>query len=302
MFNDPGLFWKNFRLGTELQVSGSFLYNALYYFDKMETFYFEEESFEFLYNASVGIERLEKITIILLEHNDMLNQNDFEKSLITHSHLELLDRIKKIKPLTLGKCHTKFLQLLQTFYNSSRYDRFNLMSAFRSDQDRNLLTAYLSEELEIEINAYKFEPSQNDERIKKFIGKVIVKIATELYKIIQNRAFELKIFTYELSYDSKAFKIFIGQGPDFENEKLLKKEILVFLLNKNSSDRYIKFITEIEPLKLESYNTSEYIAYLLEAHNKGHMIGELQTIYEDTKFDKDRFKAIKSLGQRFNDY
>jgi len=95
MNQTPELFWKNFRLGTELQISGSFLYNALYFFDKMEHFYYEDECFEFLYNTSVGLERLEKIALILSEHNGEVSQQEFEKSLITHNHLELLRRIKK---------------------------------------------------------------------------------------------------------------------------------------------------------------------------------------------------------------
>ena len=91
----PEYFWKNFRLGTELQISGSFIYNALYFFDQMEHFCNDEEIFEFLYNTSVGLERLEKIAIILLEHDSSMDQEEFEKTLITHSHLELLDRIKE---------------------------------------------------------------------------------------------------------------------------------------------------------------------------------------------------------------
>jgi hypothetical protein len=67
---DASTFWKNFNLGTELQVSGNFIYNSLSIFDKMETFYHEEEIFEFLYNLSVGIERLLKINVILIEHSD----------------------------------------------------------------------------------------------------------------------------------------------------------------------------------------------------------------------------------------
>ena len=45
---DSSTFWKNFNLGTELQISGSFIYNGLLVFDEMETFYHEEEIFEFL--------------------------------------------------------------------------------------------------------------------------------------------------------------------------------------------------------------------------------------------------------------
>ncbi len=48
IFKDPNQFWKNFRLGTELQVSGTFLYNSIFALENMKSFYREEDCFEFL--------------------------------------------------------------------------------------------------------------------------------------------------------------------------------------------------------------------------------------------------------------
>lgn len=86
MYDNPSDFWKNFRLGTELQISGSFIYNALYFFDQIEYFYREHEVFEFLYSLSIGLERLEKIVVILSEHNEEIGQEEFEEKLKTHHH------------------------------------------------------------------------------------------------------------------------------------------------------------------------------------------------------------------------
>ncbi|MEO8149461.1 MAG: hypothetical protein ABI723_17610 [Bacteroidia bacterium] len=95
MLTNKDFFWKNFRLGTELQISGSFIYNGLYALNNMETFYYEEECFELLYNLSVGLERLMKVAVVLIEHDSTESQEEFEKTLITHNHFELLNRIKK---------------------------------------------------------------------------------------------------------------------------------------------------------------------------------------------------------------
>jgi len=54
---DRTTFWKNFNMGTELDVSGAFIYNGLEKLHKMDTFYHEQDVFEVLYNISVGIER-----------------------------------------------------------------------------------------------------------------------------------------------------------------------------------------------------------------------------------------------------
>lgn len=48
--NEPDFYWKNWRLGTELQISGTFIYNALYYLDTLEYLHHEEDIFELLYN------------------------------------------------------------------------------------------------------------------------------------------------------------------------------------------------------------------------------------------------------------
>jgi len=167
MFKEPELFWKNFRLGTELQVSGTFIYNGLYVFDQMEHFYFEEQCFDFLYNIAVGFERLMKVAVILLEHKPGILQEDFEKTLITHNHLELIKRIKAKESINLGKQHTLFLQLLSDFYKSMRYNRYNLSSVFRPNQERHHLVEYLSEQLSISISAELSDATPNEKNIKK---------------------------------------------------------------------------------------------------------------------------------------
>ncbi|WP_028298626.1 hypothetical protein [Olivibacter sitiensis] len=73
MYDNPIKFWKNFRLGTELQISGGLIYNGLCSFDQIEYFYYEHEVFEFLYSLSIGLERLEKIVVILTEHDEEMD-------------------------------------------------------------------------------------------------------------------------------------------------------------------------------------------------------------------------------------
>ena len=64
---DRSEYWKNFKLGKELDISGRFIYNGLQCFHHLEHFCYEEEIFEFLYNVSVGIERLLKVCVILIQ-------------------------------------------------------------------------------------------------------------------------------------------------------------------------------------------------------------------------------------------
>jgi hypothetical protein len=68
--------------------------------------------------------------------------------------------------------------------------------------------------------------------IKKFIGEIIGKIASELYQLINKEACRLNTYTYEIAYKSKAFKIFLTKGFDFIKEKLMQREIALFLLKR----------------------------------------------------------------------
>lgn len=290
----PEYFWKNFRLGTELQVSGSFIYNALYFFDQMECFNNEEEIFEFLYSLSVGIERLEKIAIILLEHDTSANQEDFEKTLITHSHSDLIDRIKKKKNLNLSKCHNKLIQLLSNFYKSMRYGRFNLSSAYKPNQDALKFIEFVQSELNIEIKTDMILSTANDDRIKNFIGKTIGKIVTQLYEIVKDEAGRLGTFTYELRYGSKPYKIFMCEEFTFHKENSLKKEIIVSLINGGEDDGFINFVKQIKPLPFDDV-THEYVKYLINPQSNLSLTEELESIYEDN-FDKERMPMVEIIG------
>jgi len=144
-------YWKNFSLGTELEISGNFIYNGLKTINTIDTFHNAEDLFEFLYNISVGVERLEKITIILIEHNEIVNQEEFEESLKNHNHQELLGRIIKKHTMNFGKIHSKFIHLLSEFYKNHRYDRYILNDNLSYSKERKTLIDFIQSGLKVEI-------------------------------------------------------------------------------------------------------------------------------------------------------
>ncbi|MFR9670867.1 MAG: hypothetical protein SNH16_06220 [Rikenellaceae bacterium] len=165
MFEQKELFWKNFRLGTELQVAGGFIYDALYAIDLLDSFDNADECFDILYKTSVGIERLAKVAIILLEHNDNVDQAEFEKSMITHNHTNLIKRVDVLQKLKLGDVHYQLLDLLSNFYKSIRYDRYNLTSVFHRDQDQDKLIEFVQYSLNVTIEIDSFISTKVDKRI-----------------------------------------------------------------------------------------------------------------------------------------
>ena len=266
-------FWKNFRLNTELSISGNFLYNGLFCFDEMTSFYYEDNSFEFLYNISVGIERLQKICIVLLEHNDKTNQVEFEESLISHNLNDLHSRIVKRKKFDIGKAHNKFLSLLTKFYKSSRYEKYQIQSAYIPDQSKIQLINFLEETLDVKISVEMIGCTPNDLRLKKFIGKVIGKFCKEYYKIIKEECRRLNIFTDEVPYESKAFKIFMCEKYDFSEEKIVQKEVLKFLIQTELPSYFTDYLKTCPPLELEGYSVNYYIKHLFSFHKEYNIKG-----------------------------
>lgn len=292
----PIEFWKNFRLGTELQISGTFLYNSLYSFDRMTFFYFEEECFEFLYHSSVGFERLLKIVIVLSEHKENIDQQSFEKSLITHNHLELFNRIKNKHDINFSDVHVQYLQMLADFYNSSRYDRFGLQSVYDHNSSKNLLIAFFEKHLKIKILAEMPFSTEIDDRMRNFIGRTIGKMSQILYNLVEDLASKLNIYTYEITYDTKAYKIFICKEFTFENERTLRRELLIGFLHNKFDEGFVEFIKNIKPIEFESHSASEYIKYLVEIHPKQYLLEELEARYEDAPFDKERAADVSIIG------
>lgn len=297
---DPDYFWKNFRLGSELQISGSFVYNGLWTLENMETFHYEEECFEFLYNISIGIERLEKVTIILVEHDGSIPQEQFERSLITHHHVDLINRIKRNRDLTLGKQHIKFLEILTNFYNSTRYDRFNFASVYRTPQDQQRLIQFISAELQIEIQTGLPFSTGVSERIKRFVGRIVGKITSQLFDIVEREAARLHTFTYEMPYNSKAFKIFKLQEYDFSKEKLMQREAMLYVLKNLQDDELKKFIDKLEPLHFNSMHSNVYLRSIMNFQGDRSVIDEMEYIYEEYKIDTKRIADVMLLGSSIN--
>ena len=293
----PTEFWKNFKLGEELSVSGTFIYNGLRQFHEMPTLDYTDELFDFLYSLSVGLERLLKIVVVLLEHDDRVNQEDLEKSLITHSHQDLLRRVNVHQTLNLGPPHNEFLALLGTFYRTLRYDRFSLSSVYDAHRERRDLCAFIGKHLNIEI---KEEPSgilatKNEDRYRKFVRRVVTKISSELYAVVRARARELNLYTYELRHDSKAQTVFLGQA-DVAAEEVLWKELLVFLMNTKSSSGWLEFLRGIEPLPFDQELIGDYLQCFQSNAAKATVMGELETLYDQVKDSGQRLEMMSLLG------
>jgi hypothetical protein len=290
-------YWKNFNIGREVQLAGNFIYDGLMVFEQMENFYNEDEIFEFLYFIAVGLERLLKANIVLIEHSNMLNQVELEQSLITHNHADLINRIEKKHQLTLGKVHFDFIHILTKFYKSFRYDRFSLQNYRESEKEKNVLINFLGKHLNLSISNEFLNITPNDKRIKKFIGKIIGKIVINLYDILREESSRLGLYTYEVRIFSKSYKIFLEKDFTFERERILQKEILVYLLRNNEDSGFKEHIDKhLPPLEFMNGTENTYAKCLFNLSKCPEFLDELEARYEDIEDKKYRFAAIDVIG------
>lgn len=301
----PDEWWKNFGLGMELDVSGTFIYNGIKALDSLEGLNHSIDIFEILYNLSVGIERLFKISIILIEHNDQISIEEFEESLITHNTMELANRVQKNIDLNLSGVHKEFLSILSKFYKSHRYGRFSLSSVPNIEEEKELFLKYLHKHLKIDITDNGLlSYIHNTPQIKKFVGKVVNKISQKLFKIIEDTARSLNIYTYELRSDSKAMKVFLtfNERLDFLDEEIVKKELLLFLMSQETSGEHIDFLRSIGALDLDPTEAPSHIKALLNDIHLHLVEEEVECAYEDVNNVKERLEMLSIMTNEYLSY
>ena len=292
----PPEFWKNFKLGEELSISGTFIYNGLRAFHDAGQLDFNEDMFEVLYNLSVGVERLLKVAIVLLEHDEHTNQDQLEKSLITHNHPDLLARIKDLRNVPLAKPHNEFLALLARFYKTHRYDRFTLGSIYEQDKERNALLFFFNKHLDTDATQNDhFFGTPNTPQYQKFLRKITIKISSVLYEIINERAHELNINPHEMRTQSKAFKVF-SREADLPAEDVLWKELLIFFMNTKESSEYLEFLRGIDPLDFDPGLIEDYLECFQKGTPRMGVGDELEHHYDELENKGERLRLMSAIG------
>lgn len=177
-----------------------------------------------------------------------------------------------------------------------RYDRFSIESVYEPNKDAARFIDFIQKELDIEVKTGMFLPTLNDTKIKNFIGGVVGKITLLLYRIIHDESSNQRMFTYEIPYGSKSYKIFMCEEFTFHKENLFKKEIIVRLLNHEDDDAFVDFVKEIEPLPLENGDNQTYVKYLIHSHKNIGMLEELTCLHEEN-LDKERMEIVELIGE-----
>lgn len=303
IFSNPVLSYKNFNMGREIDVAGTFIFNGIKELEQMNTFYHEAEVFTFLYNIAIGIERLQKVVIVLLEEVNINQSDEFEASLKTHSHGDLQHRIKSHSNSTveLNSRENSFLQLLGNFYKTSRYNRFNVTRNF--NQENKLIENFIKKYDYVDYSTDIFTESLiNSDEIKEFLGRVIGSISKKYYQEIHRLSSERRIFTYELRHGSKAEKIFLSNFRKHSlqqqnlKEKIAFKELIIYLINAKKKDSFLKYIKEIEALDFDIALANQYLSEISKGNISQDLVDMVETLYEERSYSIDRMKKVDAIG------
>ncbi|MGF9992361.1 hypothetical protein ABEY04_26670 [Bacillus mycoides] len=289
-------YYRNFKMGIELDIAGDFIYDGINSLKSIESFEVESEVFSFLYHISVGIERIQKIIIVISE--EIRDIKEFEESLKTHSHKGLHDRIRGKRKVDFNSRQNRFLDLISDFYNNSRYN--NYLVSGDVNKDIIAVNEFLDKHTQEIQEVNYFE--ENLDRRKETLGRVIGSIVKTYYNIIQEICSEKNIYTDEIRYDSKALQIFL---PEYrknslvtinKDEVIAMKELLIYLANSEQSNEFMDFLRSIEPLDIDVANIKEYLCSIVIGKVPQDLIYEIEELYSEENIKEDIKNRVEQLN------
>ena len=292
---------KNFSLNKEISVAGKFIYDGMKDLNEMSGLRDTENLFGFLYKTSVGIERLQKVAYILLKNPDDSEYKQVEEEIITHSHGELQNKIKKLSGKDLPSNQNDFLKMLSKFYKTYRYNNFTLDNDLEGEGQ--MLAEFLNKNLGKDFSVNSYLNPEIDEQSKRFLGKIIKKISKTYYDIIVEQSDKLGLYTYETAPYSKSEAVFGVQEKEglqrqMDKEQLAAKELILFLMNTKESSKQTEFMKTIPPLDMDIALAQEYLGDIVKGKIPQGLVDEVETIYMDMdkKELKERREKLSLIG------
>ncbi|MCF0117342.1 MAG: hypothetical protein HUJ61_04750, partial [Bacilli bacterium] len=270
----PNTYEAGVRLNVEVRVAGGLIWDSIERLSKISSFpkHLEERAepnntedcYMCIYNASQGIERLQKSLIELILCKDNCKVEDEERTynlLMSHNHKLLHEYIKK-KYNIENKKFGKLIEDLSLFYNKIRYNNYDDESEYNRTYFYDILCSYADKPKIIDsISVVELES------FKMKFASALGDYARSLYKTINDISSELNIFTYELDSTQKSALVYFGDDninlyKKYLRFKMSKKEVLYFLALNGKS--IFKDYLEIEPLNFDEALISNYCKSIIE--------------------------------------
>lgn len=231
---DKRFEYESIKLNKEIHFIGEILHDACNKIFIIESSINEYELTNILYNLSIGIERLQKVIILM-------SQEEKNPSKIKIHKLNQLGGIISNKyNVALNNKDNSFIKFLTRFYERNRYPNFDY--GIRQ-LERNLVVGQLNDLLEksnVSLLTDSFGLTFNISEctlkyLKNRVSSILKFYVNLLKKITRNK----NIYTTEVETDSKvSFLIYSHSNVFryFEREKIAVSELYYYFLAKEDDD------------------------------------------------------------------
>ncbi|EPD1676882.1 hypothetical protein ACR6LM_001439 [Enterococcus faecalis] len=282
------------QLNMEMRNVGEFLFigcEALYNTGEAILDY---EIFNIFYNISVGIERIQKI-ILLLDENKIENN---QKKFLTQHNLEILkSMIAEIHNVNFSKKENKIFNLLTDFYRNGRY---NYIDENFTDFNWSIkkLDAYLKSEKLPPLNRFFTQYSFSIDSKKSIITSLSIILSTYI-KLLKKVSDENNLYVLETQSNFKLSIFYYGSLNKkgifnyFEMADIAKNEIYYFFLKDSLETIDEDILTFFPPLEFDSALIPDFLSEKTLFKVKWDMIDTVEACYYDLYEDD-----IKKIEER----
>ena len=151
--------------------------------------------------------------------------------------------------------------------------------------------------MELNVDVEAFIPIENTNQIRRFVGKIVQRIAKAAFSSIQKDTDRLNIYTDELRAESKALKVFYGDRLDFIDEERKKKEIILWLMNPQTRGSHIDLVRSFGSLDLDPALAPYYIEALLEESRLPFVEERIDELYTGLEDVGERLSRVDSIDK-----
>ena len=294
--------FKSLNMGRELEIAGEFIYDSAKKAMSMTGLNNQYEISVVLYNGAVGIERLQKIYLCLVQQ-DPTDRDSMPKCLMQHNHLELEKEIDKHSAESISSNGRGLLGIFAEYYNNFRYA--NYIPGKHSCELRKLFISFLKKQ----NGKFDFdEPCAlvQFEVFKRFYINELGKLAGHYFELIENVARKIGTYTYEIDSFSNATRVFFStQRRTLYEQMVIEqdaiKELLLYIYKKKRESGVFNLLNEMDSLELDDALINDYLADLCEGKVNDTLIDyvdELHEEIEDKKQRKERKELLSLIGNR----
>ena len=288
---DRNILDINFQLRLEFQIAGTLIWKSIEDINKtfkpmgLENIHPAEYLFSSLYQASQGIERMQKSLIEIIIYNQ--RNTDYEKQkikelLLSHNHNALHDFIVKKQGIKTKSSHNKLLLMLNNFYNNYRYARYSTDNKDIFGETKIFRKFGEDHNIQWDNEDYGYW-----EKVKTVFGSAVGGLSRKYWKILNDFCSKLHIFAYELDNDSPANFTFLTETPKNNLYTLLlrferyKKEVIWKLIQDGKGSSLFKGFINIPAIDIDESLINSYIFDIIKNTYENNIESELDSIYDE---------------------